>query len=94
MKVRAHRSRERLCLTVAFSPEDKDARVRHHFELVVLGGAGHLDGSQWDHAFRVGVLEQQNQNLRHLSGPGSMKIELLLTFSLPKYIRFLPSKLT
>lgn len=56
-------------VTFVLRPEDEDARMRHHFKLVVFGGAGHLDGSQWDHAFRVGVLERQ-VSLRHLQDTG------------------------
>lgn len=82
----------RLRVTFTLSPEDKDPRMRHDFKLVVFGGAGHLDGSQWDDSFRVGVLKQQRQNLRHR--PGQMKAKVILTFSLPKYIRFLPSNFT
>lgn len=44
--------------TFIISPENKDPVTRHDFKFIVFGWAGHLDGSQWDHSFRVDVLKQ------------------------------------
>lgn len=46
-----------IIVTFAVCPEHKDPVTRHDLKLVVFGWAGHLDGSQWDHSFWVGVLE-------------------------------------
>lgn len=46
-----------IIVTFAVCPEHKDPVTRHDLKLVVFCWAGHLDGSQWDHSFWVGVLE-------------------------------------
>ena len=47
--------------TFIFSPENKNPRTRHNLKFTVFGWAGHLDGSQWDHSFRVNVLKQRER---------------------------------
>lgn len=44
--------------TFIISPENKDPLTCHNFKFIVFGWSGHLDGSQWDHSFRVGILKQ------------------------------------
>lgn len=44
--------------TFVLGPKHKNSVTRHNFKLVVLGWAGHLHGSQWDHSFRVDVLRE------------------------------------
>lgn len=44
-------------LTLILSTEDKDPVAGDDLELVVLGGANHLNDGQWDHTLGVGFLE-------------------------------------
>lgn len=44
-------------LTLILSTEDKDPVAGDDLELVVLGGANHLNDRQWDHTLGVGLLE-------------------------------------
>lgn len=44
-------------LTLILSTEDKDPVAGDDLELVVLGGANHLNDGQWDHTLGVGLLE-------------------------------------
>lgn len=47
----------RFLLTLILSTEDKDPMAGQDLELVVLGGASHLDDGQWDHPLGVRLLE-------------------------------------
>lgn len=58
--------------TFIFSSENKDSVTCHYLKLVVFSWSGHLDGSQWDHSFRVDVLEHEAQE-RKLRKPGLYK---------------------
>lgn len=45
--------------TFSISSENKDPVTRHYLKLIVFGWSGHLDGSQWDHSFRVDILKHK-----------------------------------
>lgn len=56
-------------LTFVFGPKHEDPVTRHDLKLVVFGWAGHLDGSQWDHSFRVNILKEhrgEKSKVKHL----------------------------
>lgn len=49
--------------TFIISPKDEDPVTRHNLKLVVFCQTGHLDSSQWDHAFGVDVLKEHTGDL-------------------------------
>lgn len=68
-----HQSKSSDCVfTFIISSENKDPVTCHYLKLAVFGWSGHLDGSQWDHSFRVDVLKHEAGE-RKLRKPGVYK---------------------